>query len=623
MARRRAAAKTTARYQLLEKVATGGMAQLFKARVVGPEGFDKLVAVKRILETYSSDEEFVRMFIDEARLAALLTHPNVVQVFELGRDAEQNLFLAMELVNGVELASLLDRHTARRKRMPEAAALEIMIQVLRGLHHAHCKTDIRGRPLHLVHRDVSPQNILVTTEGVAKLLDFGVAKARGRLTETQAGLVKGKLLYMSPEQSRNKPIDARTDQFAAALVLWECLVGEPCYTFPSEPLLLRAVALGDVRTFEQVGVSVDPELEAAVMAALGHKPDQRFETCEDFANALLRYKQRNYPSYTPTMLGKLVHETCPTEVDAISRVPDLEGPNVVPMEVASVDVSNFGAGPSKWAKLALIAGGALATVGVLGSGVGYYLHATAPPTEVQVTEVHENKVVRTVKLVQYVDREVPKLPVGVDPDAGVTVTEVEFPDGGKRLQAHLPGEQTGWVLALGDGTYVLSLSFADGGRSLTPFALPPPPPSPPPTTVEKVALEDGGTAERAHLPDGGLSWVIPLDDGGLALALDDDGGTLLVPFELPPATEAIAVELVKLEDGGTLERAHLADGGLAWLVGEDGGSALAFELEDGGQLRVPIAAPELESDGGGADAGATDVVAAPDSGGPDGGLPAP
>jgi serine/threonine protein kinase len=447
------------RYWLLERVATGGMAELFKARVVGPEGFDKLVAVKRILPAFSSNEEFVKMFIDEARLTAHLNHPNIVQVFELGRDIDGNLFISMELVPGPEMATLLEKLQARRKRMPEAAALEIMVQVLRGLHHAHQKTDIAGQPLHLVHRDVSPQNVLVTPEGTAKLLDFGVAKAKGRLTETQAGLVKGKLIYMSPEQSRNKPIDDRTDQFAAALVLWECLAGEPCYTFPTEMALMRAVAYGEVRTFEEVGVAIDAELEAVIMRALSPKPDDRWEDCQEFANALLRFKQRNYPSYTPSMLGKLVADLCPKEVAKMAATPDLQSKNAVPLKVAELEISNIGAGDSgprsKWP---LVVGGVLAGVGLLGGGVGYYGYTNAPEPQSTVT-VLNNGGTRTVTFTKI--------------EHVVEVHEVPAP-----VDAGTPDTDAGDAAAAAD---------ADGGAEATPPAEAP--------AADAAADTDAGTGE--------------------------------------------------------------------------------------------------------------------------------
>jgi serine/threonine protein kinase len=584
MARPTAASKSkvTARYQLLERVATGGMAELFKARVVGPEGFDKLVAVKRILPAFSSNQEFVGMFIDEARLAAQLSHPNVVQVFELGRDVDENLFISMELVYGPELATLIDRLRQKRRRMPEAAALEVMIQVLRGLHHAHVKTDLRGRPLHLVHRDVSPQNVLVTTEGVAKLLDFGVAKARGRLTETQAGLVKGKLIYMSPEQSRNKPIDARTDQFAAGLVLWECLAGEPCYTYPTEVELLRAVALGQTRTLESVGVQVDPELEATLMAALAKDPDQRFANCEDFADALLRYKQRTYPSYTPSMLGKLLAEACPREVETLTRVPDLEGPNVVPLHVASLDLSTIDQAMSGRSRLALAAGATLAVIGLLGGGGALYARAHAKPLrQVVVTQ----GATQTITNVVY--RETAKAaPLGFDLDGGVELEQVELLDGGRGQLARLADGHRGWVLRISDGSHVLAIGLADGGRVLVPIDITDEAGAPVavepveevPTTVETVELADGGSALVAHLQDGGTASVDRMPDGHGEIYLTVDGGRVVVgEIELPPLPPPgqMEVSAVRLEDGGVGYPATLADGGEGEVVRlEDGGLAV-------------------------------------------------
>ena len=490
---------------------------------------------------------------------------------------------------------MLEKLRIKRRRVPEAAALEVMVQVLRGLHHAHVKADIRGKPLHIVHRDVSPQNILVNTEGMAKLLDFGVAKARGRLTETQAGLIKGKLLYMSPEQSRNRPIDARTDQFAAALVLWECLVGEPCYTFPTEQQLLRAVALGETRKFEDVGVPIDSELEGAIMAALSPKPEDRFETCEDFANALLRYKQRNYPSYTPTMLGQFIEETCPKEIDAMHNVPDLEGPNVQPLYVAQVDVSNLGNQKGgKLNKWALVAGGAIAAVGLAGGGLAYYLKATAPPEE-KIVVVQKPAEVKTVvqKVVEYRDQDLAKL-AGLDLDAGLNLEQLELEDGGKARILRLPTGKIGWVIGIGDGAYVLRVDMEDGGRLLVPITVPPEPVE---ASAEMVNFDDGGIAAKAHLTDGGFGWIVRVEDGGTLVQIPGVAG--LLPYDGPvpdgmPVPEPpipTTIESVTLEDGGTGVQAHLPDAGSGWVQTINGKTTLVVVHDDGTEERAPFTMP--------------------------------
>lgn len=473
------------------------MAELHKARVVGPEGFDKLVAVKRILPTFSSNEAFTKMFIDEARLAGSLNHPNLAQTFELGRDVDDNLFISMELVVGVELAVLVERMLQRKKRMPEAAALEVLVQVLRGLHHAHTKKDLKGQPLGLIHRDVTPSNILVTPEGVSKLLDFGVAKAKGRLTETQAGMVKGKLLYMSPEQSRNKSIDHRTDQFAVGLVLWECLVGEACYTFGSEFELMKAVGYGQTRSLESVGVQVHPELNEALFRALQPNPEDRFGSCEEFANALLRFKQRRYPNYTPTQLGNLVREYAGDIIDKVAHVPDLDGEGVIPLHVSELAVSNIG-GNQGGAVNKKVLFGALG-VGLVGAAVGgfaLYSNLTAPPPErEEVVVVAQPAVQRTVTVTRVVDPGPRAFDLKRYPDAGY------HEDGGPFLMED--GGPLAWLVA----------DQEDEARK----------------HAEQVAgfldaglLEDGGTPEDAGMPEvadaGGDVPALPtlLEDGGEA-----------------------------------------------------------------------------------------------------------
>ncbi len=306
------------RYVLLDRVGKGGMAELYRARVTGEAGFSKIVAVKRILPRLAQNELFVTMLIDEARLAAQLNHPNIVQVFELGRD-ESGLFIAMEFVTGPNLGAVLGRLLERRQRLHEALALEVTIQLLTALDYAHRRSDEQGRPLNLVHRDVSPENLLLTADGVVKLLDFGVAKAKNRLQETQPGGLKGKLAYMSPEQVKGGEVDLRTDIFAAGLVLWESLAGRFFYDAGDDFELMRQVHQARPRTLASVGVAVAPEVEAALARALAADREARFQTAGEFAQALMRFHRQAYPSYTPDQLGKLVSELFAGELAALAE----------------------------------------------------------------------------------------------------------------------------------------------------------------------------------------------------------------------------------------------------------------------------------------------------------------
>ncbi|MBI5543823.1 MAG: serine/threonine protein kinase, partial [Deltaproteobacteria bacterium] len=297
---------SASRYELLDRIAIGGMAELFRARIVGEQGFYKIVAIKRVLPKYSADKIFAQMLVDEARIVSHLSHPNVVEVYELGRDTEGRLFMALELVQGPSLASLQAKLLSAGSRLPEACALDVIIHLLEALDYAHRMTDPAGRPLNLVHRDVSPDNLLLTREGGVKLTDFGVAKARGRITKTQVGTIRGKLAYMSPEQACGRDVDGRADIFAAGLMLWEALAGRMHYEAPSDHELGQRVAAGRTRPLAEVGVVAAQEIEAALTKALAFHPDARYPRAGDFARDLAIHHRRTYPDYSPSQLGALV-----------------------------------------------------------------------------------------------------------------------------------------------------------------------------------------------------------------------------------------------------------------------------------------------------------------------------
>src|SRR5262245_18293462 len=207
-------------YRLVRRIARGGMAEVFLARHLGMEGFERRVAIKRILPHLSEAEEFKSMFLDEARLAAQLTHPNIVHIYDFGR-VDEYYFIGMEFVDGVDLGRLI-RH-ARNRPVPFEFAARIFSDVCSGLHYAHNAVDGEGRPLGLVHRDVTPQNVLVTYDGVVKLVDFGIAKAAWQAGRTRPGVVKGKFAYMSPEQVEGRRLDGRSDVFSAGICLYELI----------------------------------------------------------------------------------------------------------------------------------------------------------------------------------------------------------------------------------------------------------------------------------------------------------------------------------------------------------------------------------------------------------------
>jgi hypothetical protein len=295
------------RYQIEGLIARGGMAEVHLARMAGPAGFQKRVALKRILRAYAGNPQLTAMFLDEARLAAQLSHPNVVQVFDFG-EGEDGYFIAMEYVPGPDLSGVLRALRHLGERPPEAPMLDVVLQTLRGLEHAHRLTASDGSSLGVIHRDVSPGNVLLTREGGVKLSDFGVARTAERLAETtQAGKTRGKAAYMSPEQARSRPLDARSDLFSTGLLLWEALSGQRCYAAPEEAALIRMAALGEVRPLAAVGVAVDPVLAAILERALQVDPARRFPSAGAMAEALEAYHRATYPAYTAaTGLGALV-----------------------------------------------------------------------------------------------------------------------------------------------------------------------------------------------------------------------------------------------------------------------------------------------------------------------------
>jgi serine/threonine protein kinase len=284
------------RYAVYDAIAAGGMATVHYGRLLGPVGFSRTVAIKRLHAQFARDPEFVSMFLDEARLAARIRHPNVVPTLDVvATDGE--LFLVMEYVAGESLAKLVRTAAACGAIVPPRIVIAIMCGVLRGLHAAHEATNEQGEPLGIVHRDVSPQNVLVGIDGQARVLDFGVAKAAGRLQTTRDGKLKGKLAYMAPEQLRGKAVDRRTDVFAAATVLWEALTGRRLFRGDNEGAIITKILEGNVGPPSQAispdetdadGRAMLAAVDAITLKGLALHPQDRFDTARDMAMALER-----------------------------------------------------------------------------------------------------------------------------------------------------------------------------------------------------------------------------------------------------------------------------------------------------------------------------------------------
>jgi serine/threonine-protein kinase len=275
------------RYHLLRKIATGGMAEVYLAEQTGAGGFKKRVAIKKILPSFAEDQKFVEMFLDEARLAAMFHHPNLIQIYELG-EMDGLLCLVMEYVRGLSLSALVKRaHAAGQPRVSPELAARIMAQACDGLQYAHDFADPdSGQPLKLVHRDVSPQNILVSTEGIVKVMDFGIAKAAGQIHHTNTGTLKGKLSYMPPEQLNGRPLDRRADVWALGVVLYELLAGRRPFVGDSEASILRAILMEPLPPLGKLVPDLPAELVAVVDGALTRDLERRTGTAGEMARGL-------------------------------------------------------------------------------------------------------------------------------------------------------------------------------------------------------------------------------------------------------------------------------------------------------------------------------------------------
>ncbi|MCE9667191.1 protein kinase [Myxococcus stipitatus] len=291
--------ETYGRYQLLKRLAMGGMAQLYLARQQGPEGFEKLVVVKRILPHLAENDDFVKMFLDEARIAARLNHANVVQIFDLGAQ-DDSFFIAMEYIHGEDMRRVWKQSEAMGQPVPVPLACRVLIESCAGLDYAHKRTDpVSGRPLGIVHRDVSPQNILVTFEGGVKVVDFGIAKAADQATVTRSGVLKGKYSYMSPEQAAGQRVDCRSDIFALGVVLYELLTGTRLFKRGSDIQTLAAVAECKVMPPSQANPRVPVDLDPIVMKALAKDPAERYQEAVHLQLALEDWLSANrLPSST-------------------------------------------------------------------------------------------------------------------------------------------------------------------------------------------------------------------------------------------------------------------------------------------------------------------------------------
>jgi serine/threonine-protein kinase len=347
------------RYTLLERLAVGGMAEVFRAKISSSHGFEKILVIKRILPHLAADATFVSMFIDEAKLTAQLTHPKIVQILDFG-DVGGQYFIALEYVDGADVLGLLRTCAQKRLHIPRHLALFIVNEVLEALDYAHNARDMEGKAMHIVHRDISPSNIFLSKRGDVKLGDFGIAHAQRRESKTQAGTLKGKYGYMSPEQVVGQQVDGRSDLFAVGVVLAEMLMGRRLFTAPNDLDVLLMVRDARIERLSKYCRDLTPALDRLVRRALKKDPRERFQTAAEFRDAIADYLYETGQRVGPPDLRAFVGDLFEGGPEALERLlaqarkPHEGGgargappaaPEPLPAESTSLDAAGLPAGP--------------------------------------------------------------------------------------------------------------------------------------------------------------------------------------------------------------------------------------------------------------------------------------
>ncbi|MCL4752404.1 MAG: protein kinase [Myxococcales bacterium] len=332
----RAEPERVGRYLLFESIAQGGMAQVHLGRMVGPVGFSRIVAIKRLHPHLALEPEFVSMFLDEARLAARVRHPNVVPILDVV-SLPTELFIVLDYVAGESLSALSRTEALAGRRIPLDIASAILVGALTGLHAAHEAKSETGAPLSIVHRDVSPQNVMVGADGLARVLDFGIAHAAERLATTRAGEVKGKAAYMSPEQITGAEVDRRTDVYSTGVMAWELLTGRRLFQGANDAHTFQLVSAGAKHSVRELAAEVPAELDAVVMQAIAVDPSRRFQSARDFAlaveHALSPASQRAVAEWVERVAGQ-------TQAERAERVARIEAGDQTLPEPRSAPVSS-------------------------------------------------------------------------------------------------------------------------------------------------------------------------------------------------------------------------------------------------------------------------------------------
>lgn len=346
------------KYEIVRPLATGGMGEVLLARLTGPGGFSRAVVVKRLLPHLAKEPAFVQMFLNEARVVSRLSHPNIAQIYELG-DADGTLFIAMEFVHGRSLQQLCRALLQRGRLLSPAIAVRVAIEALQGLHHAH-SLRVDGTPSPVVHRDMSPDNILLGFNGNVRIIDFGIARAADTVSTTRTGTVKGKFAYMAPERfdgERSTDADATIDVYAMGVVLYECLAGQRPFRGASDAALVGAILNSTAQPPEELNATVPAALSALVLRALERDPARRFQTAGEFASALEGWLRSTGATLGEAELIAVMRGLFPEDAD---RNPATS----IAADVSSERATELAAAPRARAKWPIVVGAAVVALGL-------------------------------------------------------------------------------------------------------------------------------------------------------------------------------------------------------------------------------------------------------------------
>ena len=293
------------RYRVIDRLEAGGMAEVFRGEALSVQGFKKQVAIKRVLPHLAQNKSFIRMFLDEARLGARLNHANIVTVFDIGA-ADNTYFIVMEFVDGANLKTTLETLKKQGRKPSVQEVLYVGMEICKGLSHAHALTDDAGTSLNIVHRDISPPNILITRNGEVKVTDFGLAKATTQLEKTDPGVVKGKFSYLSPEAAMGQEVDARTDVFAVGILMWEALAGRRLFLGDSDYETVKNVQRAEVPSLKGLHTQVDDELDALLQKTMARERADRYQTAQELGDAIADYLFRHRLKVTSYDIARMM-----------------------------------------------------------------------------------------------------------------------------------------------------------------------------------------------------------------------------------------------------------------------------------------------------------------------------